>query len=411
MKRLFLFFLFLSYPLYAKDFTVHDLLEAALSNNLDMKQNQAMSQAMKKDIDVQSGWEDTVLMYSLKNISPIDSVNLQHMISLQQMIPLWGKTAFKAQAAEMDYQKSLANQGSVQRMGQMKLLSLSADYAAAAQQFNVYRDELKLFERLESIVKTDYSTGKGLLATVVDIEIRISMLHNKIVELTNMLTVIRSRILDIADIPLSDFGFITPGLDLSNIPAISMSPASLAGYALSNNPVYQSAEYEIKKMDALGSLAAAEVFPDLGVGVSYMYTPSMSDHMFSLDFMINLPLFSAPKKGAMIGMAGDKKKDALLMKQSAADEVARSITQTLLDIDTLTAQAKTLKGQILKLSENNIANMLSAYQVQKAGFNELLDSVLMYYNMRLEYIMTVRTLYDKYFILELISGKEFVSFN
>jgi hypothetical protein len=113
----------------------------------------------------------------------------------------------------------------------------------------------------------------------------------------------------------------------------------------------------------------------------------------------------------MIGMAGDKKKDALLMKQSAADEVARSITQTLLDIDTLTAQAKTLKGQILKLSENNIANMLSAYQVQKAGFNELLDSVLMYYNMRLEYIMTVRTLYDKYFILELISGKEFVSFN
>ncbi|NPV00109.1 MAG: TolC family protein [Brevinematales bacterium] len=411
MKRLFLFFLFLSYPLYAKDFTVHDLIESALSNNLDLKLNMAMSHAMKKDIDVQSGWSDTILMYSLKNISPGDSVSLQHMISLQQMIPLWGKTGFKAQAAQMDYGKSLANQVSVQRMVKMKLLSLGADYAAAVQQLAVYRDELKLFERLGGIVKTDYSTGKGLLATVVDVEIRIATINNKIVELTNMLTFIRSRILDIADIPLSDFNFITPALDLSNIPPISMSPASLFEYALSNNPAYQSAGYDIKKTEALGSLAAAEVFPDLGVGVSYMYTPSMPDHMFSLDFMINLPLFSAPKKGAMIGMAGDKKNDALLMQQSVADEIARSITQTLLNIDTLTAQAKILNEQILKLSENNIANMLSAYQVQKAGFKELLDSVLMYYNMRLEYIMTVRMLADKYFILELVSGKEFVSFN
>jgi outer membrane protein TolC len=408
MKKVVLFFLCLCNFIYAKDYNVNDLINSALSNNLGLKQNLAVSQAMSKDISVQSGWSDTILMYSLKNISPGDSGKLQHMISIQQMFPLWGKTGFKAQAAEMDYQKSTANRIYIQRMLKMQLLSLSADYSATIQEFEVYRDELKLLERLGSIIKTDYSTGKGLLASVVDIEIRISSLNNKIIELTNMLALIRSRILDITDLPLTDFSFIPPRLELSNIPSIQQNTFTLTEYALSNHPGYQSAEYEIKKMDALGALAAAEVFPDLGAGVSYMYTPSMNDHMFSLDFMLNLPLFSAPKKGGMIGMYADKKTEAVLMKQAVADEVSRAIAQTLLDISTLTAQANILRNQIIKLSENNIANMLSAYQVQKAGFKELLDSVLMYYNMRLEFIMTVRMLYEKHFLLEVITGKEFV---
>ncbi|OHD56108.1 MAG: hypothetical protein A2Y33_01530 [Spirochaetes bacterium GWF1_51_8] len=404
-------FLFALHPsLHAEVFSANALVELAYSNNLNLKQTSLMVDAMKADIGAKNMWSDLMLMYSVQYISPADPGKLQHMISVEQMFPLWGKNGALEDAAGMDYLASKLQLEMEKRKIRKLVLSLVLDYSAVIEQAKIETDKLLMLDKLKSILKTEYATGKGMIAGIVDVEIRIAAVQFTLIELSNRMAIIGNTLIDILDLPYMNLVIAPPVLDFNKIGLDPQKHLSIAQTAASNSPEVQIAETQIKKYSDMIALSIAEFYPDLGVGASYMYTPAMQEHMFSVNLSFNLPVFSYGKKQGMTDFYVSKKAEAETMKAAMKDAVMKETERMLLKIKSLTAQVLLLKGQILKLSENNISSMLSAYQVQKAGFSELLSSILMFYQMRTEYIMTERMLFEEVLELEVMTGNRYYEF-
>src|SRR5208283_4630905 len=110
-----------------------------------------------------------------------------------------------------------------------------------------------------------------------------------------------------------------------------------------------------------------------------------------------------------ISMDQDKIKEASLKQTDYENELRNYIVRKTIDTQKLNLLVEQIDNKILKFSENNIANLVSAYSVEKTDFEMLLQSIMMNYDLQNDYYVNMTSLYKNLIDLESLTGQRLYS--
>ena len=413
MKRIiFLLQMFFLFSLYAEEYSINDLLNVFEKHNYDLKKIEKMSNSFKKNMEMEENdLMDTMFSYSIMDLSISDDKfnpdMIKHKFSLKQEIPISGKNYFKKKVAEIDYLNSLEEFKEKKVMLKRMLLSDIIDLHLSSEIEKNRKNELDLLQKASEIVKIQYSTGKASLANVIESDVKITDTMNMILMINNMQNQLKNEIVDILDVTDDNFN-INLKMDHKLIDISKIDENFLFDKATNFFPTFKVKDNDIEKIQREINLTKDQFIPDLNIMFDYTLKSSpMLEHSFGVELELNLPLFSSIAGTKKIEMYNEEKKLKEIDKLSYENEIKNYIKRKVIDLKATIGQAELLENRVLKLSQNNVNSLFSAYQVEKVEFDMLLSSIIMLYDLQNRYFELLGKIYKILVEIETVSGEKF----
>ena len=404
-----MFFLF---SLYSKEYSINDVLDVFEKNNYDLKKIEKMSNSLKKNMEMEeTDLMDIMFSYSIMDLSISEEIfnpeMIKHKFSLKQEIPISGKNYFKKKIAQIDYLNSLEELKEKKIMLKRMLLSNIIDLHLSYEIEKNRKNELDLLQKANEIVKIRYSTGKAMLTSVIESDVKITDTMNMILMINNMQSQLKNEIVDILDVTDDELS-INIIMNHKLIDISKIEPNSLFDKAIKNFPSFKVKDNDIEKIEREINLTKDQFVPDLNLMFDYTLKPSpMLEHSFGIGIELNLPLLSSIGGTKKIDMYNEEKKVKQLDKLSYENEIKNYIKRKIIDLKSTIEQADLIENRVLKLSQNNVNALFSAYQVEKVEFEMLLSSIIMVYDLQNKYFEFLGKIYKILFDLEMLSGEKF----
>lgn len=406
-----LFFLLAFCRINLSGYTVSELLKIADTNNLTLKQYASLTNAMEKKIAVESSWEDTMASYELMDL-PLKDFNpngdmVEHKFMLKQELPFFGKNDLRRRVAELDYLNSGAELDEKKLMLRKMLLERVLENYFNMKVLQNRKSETELLKKLSEIVRVQYSTGKAMLANVVELDIRQSQAQTMLLMSSNMQESLKYEISSVLNIDEKDWNVEYSNISYDTGKITNLEVESLLKAALTNFPPAKMKRNDIEMRDKEAGLSRLDFLPDVSLGLGYDFKPSpMPENLLTLEIEFGLPIFSFDKKAKEIEMNEQKKKGAEFEYLAYQNELKYALKKNLADLKTGIDQANLMEQKVLRQSEMNINTLVSAYSVEKVEFDMLLNSIIMTYDLQGQYYEYLKKVYSTLFDIEVLTGQK-----
>jgi cobalt-zinc-cadmium efflux system outer membrane protein len=387
------------------------LVTEALTNNPELHAAKARWEMAERQVLPARSLDDPRLSFTFSNY-PIDSLSVSdtpmtgNELNLAQLFPFPGKLAAKGEMAE---QQALWYRG-VFEDGQLQLKRKVADsyyrFFYQDRAIGITEKNIALLDDFIHLTGTRYEVGKGLQQDVLKAQLERSKLMDQLFTLKQGRTTVLAELNTLSARPTATPLTPPPSLEMTPIKA---SMQELQQAAERHRPLYASYHSLIDRYKAQKHLAQLEFWPNITVSAAYRFRASVAgDPAQGTDFVsagvgINLPFDQGKRREAVaeavagIDMAFDQFDDF-------RNKVLLELHDTYAQMERNRDQVSLYKTGILPQAEQAYQASLTAYQVDKVDFLNLLDSLLSLYRYQIEYYRVLADYQRNVSGLEAISG-------
>lgn len=369
----------------------------ALSGNPGLAVMQSRASALAEIPSQVGTLPDPTLTLGMLSV-PTDSFSLsqeamtQTQVGIGLTLPFPGKLGLRekvayleAESAEIDVaEKRLALAKNVRSIW-WNLFYL--DHA-----MHIVKQNQDLLRQFVKIAETRYKTGIGMQSDVLLAQVELS----KLLETDIGLHAARRGQASALNTQLGRSGnleIVLSEVTSEELPALP-DGGTLSRLAHENRPLIISRNKLIAAASARKQLAEKDYYPDMRLGAAYGFrqnTPSGASRsdLVSITLNLNIPMFAGNRQDKAISQRKLEEQKEKYSLQDAKLQVESEIEQAIADYRAAREQASLFKTGIIPQASQTTAAMLSAYQVNKVDFLNLVRSQVTLYNYQTQYWKTI----------------------
>lgn len=356
-------------------------LEAAISNALTADHwqsgNHLQEQALRSNAIAAEQLPDPKVRMALANL-PLDSLdfNQENMTQLQlgvsQQFPRGDSLKIKRQQIE-----SLADKALIQRQERRAQIkkNVSLNWLVLSQtqrQLSLLKRKRHIFQELVSISRANFRTGKARRFEVIDAELQVTRLKDRIIQLEKREAQQKAQ--------LSQWLSVNTPVELPDEPKpvvlLNNSGTANESQALMIHPQMQIFDQELKVKDKGIALADEAYKPSFKLDANYGYRDDMPSGMDRADFFsvavtMDLPLFTDKRQDQRRNSAVKEREATVEKRLLKARELQSRLRVAEADLQGLDQQLEIYNKRYLYQLASKRKAALNAYASADARFNEV----------------------------------------
>jgi outer membrane protein TolC len=352
-----------------------DLYRAAAQRNPRIAGASALADAARARVASARRPPDPLLQLGLMNYAvpkwrPMDAVGMAQ-IQAMQMIPLPGKLAMAARAAESTAESEADRARDVAWDVRAKVATAFYDLYVADQSLAIDRQTLRLLDDVLRTAEAMYRVGEGRQSDVLRAQIEILRMSQDTVRMTLMRTAIAARLAaQLGRDSVSGTSALPRFADA--IPAMS----SLIAMGLADRSMLRAATEAVDAASSRARLAARELWPDLTIGVQYGQRGGMegTERMASVMIGASLPVFAKSRQLSMRDEALAMRQMARAELETARAETNAAIIEAHADLVRARTLASSYRTTLIPQAEASVESALASYRVGRVDLMTLLDA-------------------------------------
>ena len=354
------------------------------------------------DPQVQFGW----MNYELPQFRQMPSLGMTQL-QVMQMVPLAGKRrlAGELETARADAVSARVAETEFDVRAQVSMAFY--DLYAADEAVKVARNTRRVLQDIADIARQMYAVGDGRQTDVLRASVELARMHEEIIRMETMASVMRSRINALLVRP------DTTHIGSPVLPAFAESLAttdSLMRLAELMRPMIRAGARDVAVAEAAERLARREIWPDLEVGVQLgrQSGPDGPQRMGSLMLGITVPIYAGNRQYQM-------RYEAAAMRDMAMAELATMRAETRGGIAAAHAnliRARRLgelyRTSVVPQADATVQSSLAAYRAGTVNFMTLLDAQMTINRFRQELLTLEADQGKAWAELEMLTGLKLV---
>jgi outer membrane protein TolC len=337
---------------------------------------------------------------------PWDFNAAQNMFSLSQALPGRNKRALRTSVAESDVAETRANLAEVRLNVQVRVRKAFNDLLLAADESTFHDQHVGIARQAVEAARIKYAVGNVPQQDVLKAQVALTALAEHMIHFERDADLARARLNILLgrnpEAPLAVHGSHSV---LDKLPSLE----SLERDALQARPDLAAASAAAERSRREQALAKKAYTPDFTVSAGYMLMPSGTDmrNDYMVEGTMNLPWLNRRKHDAEIAEATVKmtEQDAELaaMRNAARGE----IEEALLEAQAAQRLAKMYHDLLRPQAEATLQASVIAYQNDKTGLMDLIDSQMAVVDADLAWVQAVGAFDARLADLELATGAAF----
>lgn len=364
------------------------LIAEALERNPEISALRRGFDARRARVPQAKALPDPMLSYGYAGNAPLPPFDIQkgdpastRMVSFTQEIPFPGKLALKGKQANVEaeaeywaYEQARLNLVAEVKDAYFDLFYLHKALATVAK-------NKTLLEQFTKIAEASYTVGKAPQQDVLKAQVEVS----KLIEQQTLLDQRRQ----LAEARLNSLLFRAPETPVS-APAewkpreFKPSLAQLSELALANYPMLKAQRRRIDREQYGVELAHKEFYPDFTVSLTYFNRPGLPE-MYGVNVGVKLPLYFWQKQRPALAEATANAAAERARLEQTHTLLFLRIKERLLAVQSAQRLAQLYRTTILPQASLVLEAALAGYEVGKADFLTLLDSLVTLLNYELSY--------------------------
>jgi cobalt-zinc-cadmium efflux system outer membrane protein len=357
-------------------------------------------------VPVAGALDDPTAMYRGWGIplrQPWNLNDAQNMFSISQTFPGSGKRALRASVAESDVDVAKAQLDEVRLEIRVRVHKAFDDLLLADNEMRIHDQHVGIARQAIEAARIQYAVGKVPQQDILKAQVALTALAEHMIRFDHDADLARARLDTLLgrdpDTPLCVTG---------EFPVMDALPEARTLYAmaLQTRPDLIAAEQAAVRSHKEQTLAKKAYTPDFAVSAGYMLMPSGSQmrNDYMVEGSINLPWLNRRKHDAEIAEATARstEEDAELTAQRNA--AFGQIQDALVEATAAQKLARMYHEQLRPQAEATLQSSVIAYENNKAGFLDLLDSQMTVINVDIAWLDAVANFDARLADLELATG-------
>lgn len=386
--------------------TLDEAQRIALSANPEIEVAARRLALAEKHLPQAGALDDPMVMYRGWGIplqKPWDFNAAQNMFSLSQTLPGGNKRALRTSVAESDVAIAKANLAAVRLSLQVRVRKAFNDLLVTQDEIKYHSQHVGIAHQAVDAARIKYSVGNVPQQDVLKAQVALTSLAEHMIHFERDADVARARLNTLlARSPSAPIAVEGAHAVLYTLPPLE----SLEDIALQSRPDLAAAQAAAEHSRREQSLAKKAYAPDFTVSAGYMLMPSGTDmrNDYMIEGSMNLPWLNRRKHDAEIAEATAKvteqEAELAAMRNAARGEIA----EALLEAQSAQRLASMYHDQLRPQAEATLQASIIAYQNDKTGLMDLIDSQMAVIDADLAWVQAVGEFDARLADLELATG-------
>ncbi len=315
---------------------------------------------------------------------------------MDEKFPFPGSLELKAALVKHSIEEAQARHAGTVRDVVVNARVLFARYVFVGRAIRISEATLKYLGQLEDAARSKLEAGTGSKGAVIQVQVEVSNLRNKLVTLRQDREVIQADMARLLDVPpTTRVGPPSP----TAVPGLPVEPSRLRGKALNSQPDVQVAEARVRRMQTMIELAEQTAYPPLSPGLSTMEDPS---HATGGSDKEREPFSTRPKikpdpwfgtKEAYLREARESSRAAEARAEAARNKTAFAVQSSLAELETAQRLYKLYRDVQLSQAEQAYRDAAAGYAADRVEFLNVVDSLRRWLRFQLEADRAVRDIH------------------
>jgi cobalt-zinc-cadmium efflux system outer membrane protein len=380
----------------AKVLELDDAISVAFANNPSILKLQARYRALSELPSQASSLPDPMLMINAMNL-PTDSFDTkqepmtQMQVGIGQGFPFPGKLGLRK---EVKTYQAFAALHSVEELKVQVASHVKQNWWQLFfldRAIDVINNNQNLMRELLDVARKKYEVGKGLQQDVLLAQLELSKLLDKEIELKSMRSHANIKLNILMDFSPSKNNLLPKKTNehiqnVDNEQDLYLKAEQHRGRLLEKKQLKEAAQSNLK-------LAKKGYYPDFKVSVVYGERrgenppPMRGERTDFLSVMLNanMPIYASSKQSREICQRAEELASSKFAVHDELNNVKAEIAMALTDLAQFREQYLLFKTGIVPQAQQTVSSMLSAYQVNKVDFLNLVRSQITLFNYELQY--------------------------
>ncbi|MBI4369073.1 MAG: TolC family protein [Elusimicrobia bacterium] len=300
---------------------------------------------------------------------------------VSQAVPFPGKLSLRGKAASHKARQEEELYRATERDVLTKLKEAYFDLLYADRAIGIFKESVEAMRRFARIAESKYSVGKASQSDVLRAQVELSKMLNMLVTLDQDRETLQARLNAILDRDPEE-----PVVPTEEPPLAPFDHtfADLERMALENRPEIHAASHHVDHMKAELAASRADYLPDTMIQYSRRMMEGQRPDAIAM-LKLNLPFVWFWRQNSLIKSVKSEKDHADAMLRSARAMTRYETKEFLVHVQTSRRLVDLYKTTVLSQAEQSLRVAEAAYQSEKIGFLELLDSERALIEFRLEY--------------------------
>jgi cobalt-zinc-cadmium efflux system outer membrane protein len=381
---------------FANELSLENAINTALKNNPSISKLQARYKALSELPSQAGSLPDPMLMLNAMNL-PTDSFDTkqepmtQMQVGVGQAFPFPGKLGLRK---EVKTYQALAASYSVDELKAQIVSHVKQSWWQLFfldRAIEVINNNQELMRELLDVARKKYEVGKGLQQDVLLAQLELSKLLDKEIELKGMRSHTNIKLNILMDFSPNKNNILPKKTNehiqnVDNEQALYLQAEQHRGKLLEKKQLQEAAQSNLK-------LAKKGYYPDFKVSVVYgdrrgeNPPPMRGDRTDFLSVMLNatMPIYASSKQSREICQRAEELASSKYAVHDELNNVKAEIAMALTDLAQFKEQHLLFKTGIVPQAQQTVSSMLSAYQVNKVDFLNLVRSQITLFNYELQY--------------------------
>lgn len=299
---------------------------------------------------------------------------------VSQTIPFPGKLSLRGKAASHKARREEELYRSTERDVLAKVKETYFDLLYAGRAIQIFKENVEVMRRFARIAESKYSVGKASQSDVLRAQVELSKMLNMLVTLDQERETLQARFNALLDRHPEEP--VVPTQE-PPIEPFEYTFADLERMALDNRPEIHAASHHVDHMKAELAASRADYLPDTMIQYSRRTMEGRRPDAVAM-FKLNVPLWFW-RQSSLVKSVKSEKDHADAMLRSARAMTRYETKEFLVHVQTSRRLIDLYKTTVLPQAEQSLRVAEAAYQSEKIGFLELLDSERALIEFRLEY--------------------------
>ena len=374
--------------------SLEDAVALALKDNLGLAAVQARAHALA-EVPSQVGTppDPTISLNALNfptdTFSRSQEAMTQTQIGIGFALPFPGKLGLSEQVA------SLLAEAAEYDVSERRLLLVRNVHSSWWNLFyldhalSLIRHNRALLREFVKIAESKYKTGQGMQSDVLLAQVELSKLLDTEISLQasrRSQTAVLNALLGRA----ADREITLPEHNAEELPATPDSKA-LSRFAQEHRPLLSAYRKTLEVARSRTLLADKAYYPDFKLGAAYGFRSGNNPvggaraDLASIGLSMNLPIFSGSRQDKKVAQRQVEMQKGKYELQDAQIRVAAEIEQAIAEYQAARERASLFKTGIIPQASQTALAMLSAYQVSRVDFLNLVRAQITLYNYEAQY--------------------------
>ena len=366
-------------PILDNDAELEDYVQYAVLNNPALEAIFTQWKAAIEEI-VQAGTlPDPQVSYSYFINEVETRVGAQrHKYGVSQTLPWFQKLRLRkdvaSQKAEAEYYNFLSKK--LILMKQVKRIYF--DYYYLSRSIAIVKESVQLLSNLEKSVRSRYKTARAEYVSVIKLQVELGKLEDRLREIQELRVPLMAQFNALLNRSLEQ---MIPWPRKLKMQPFNYSDRHLISLFNENNPVLKSLDYQIEKELFATSLAKKEFFPDITLGVDWLYTSSglgagtrdSGKDPFIATISMNVPLWF-DSYNAGVRQAKARHSAASKMRINNENVLLSRLKLVVYNIRNAERKINLYRDTLIPKAKESLKVIQQAFETNKATFIDFIDT-------------------------------------